>query len=369
MRMSFRWIVIGFLAIIVISAGFLVKTSIDLGAWNEVEPSGEEFCRPVPGLESSEDIVIDTETGTAYISSLQRRFPPGDQTNGAIYRYRIGRDEYPVKATPDLPFPFQPLGMGLTDTAEGLFLFSVNRVEENGCVEKFRIEDLDLVHEDSICNAAFHSANDVAPLDGNTFYLTNDHGSRSGVGRWWEDLAGIGRGEVLYWDGSSPLRVAGRISYANGIAHSPDKTRVYVAATRSGRVHIYTKQPGYPELELLETLETGTGVDNINVDPGGNLWIGAHPNLIAFLDYSRDPDHLSPSEVLMIRPVGEYWDVYTIKSIYRSKGEYLSGSSTAAVWEDTLLIGSVFDRRMLECSVPELLNSLPSTENAAPYSP
>jgi hypothetical protein len=42
---------------------------------------------------------------------------------------------------------------------------------------------------------------------------------------------------------------------------------------------------------------------------------------------------------------------YDVKEIYLSHGKPLSGSSVAAVFENTLLIGSVFDEHFLLCNL------------------
>ncbi|MBL7226194.1 MAG: hypothetical protein ISS59_08660 [Desulfobacteraceae bacterium] len=69
------------------------------------------------------------------------------------------------------------------------------------------------------------------------------------------------------------------------------------------------------------------------------------------LRYSKDPQELSPSQVLKvtIQEPGSY----TVDEIYLNKGEPLSGSSVAAVFGDTMLIGSVFDTRVLLCKLQQ----------------
>ena len=38
-------------------------------------------------------------------------------------------------------------------------------------------------------------------------------------------------------------------------------------------------------LEFIEDIPCGTGVDNIEFDEEGNLWIGSHPSLLTFSAY------------------------------------------------------------------------------------
>ena len=44
-------------------------------------------------------------------------------------------------------------------------------------------------------------------------------------------------------------------------------------------------------------------------------------------------------------------DSYEVKEIYLNNGQLMSGSSVAAVFKDTLLIGSVFDEHFLLCNL------------------
>jgi arylesterase/paraoxonase len=103
------------------------------------------------------------------------------------------------------------------------------------------------------------------------------------------------------------------------------------------------------DLSMRSTIEAGTGVDNIEVDQSGALWIGCHPKLLTFVKYSKNPSMLSPSQVIKVtkRPSGQF----DVEDIYLSHGHPLSGSSVAAVFENMLLIGSVFDERFLLCDL------------------
>jgi len=100
---------------------------------------------------------------------------------------------------------------------------------------------------------------------------------------------------------------------------------------------------------LRSTIEAGTGVDNIEIDQKGDLWVGPHPKLLTFVKYSKDPGALSPSQVIKVEKRAS--GPYEIKEIYLNNGQLMSGSSVAAVFEDTLLIGSVFDERFLLCDL------------------
>ncbi len=91
----------------------------------------------------------------------------------------------------------------------------------------------------------------------------------------------------------------------------------------------------------------GTGVDNIEMDSDGGLWIGAHPQLLKFMQHAKDPAKLSPSQVLHLSPraVGEY----DIREVYLNMGEEISAASVAAVYKNCMLVRAVFDPKFLDC--------------------
>jgi arylesterase/paraoxonase len=91
-----------------------------------------------------------------------------------------------------------------------------------------------------------------------------------------------------------------------------------------------------------------SGADNLEWDQQGNLWIGAHPRMFDFLAHAADEHENSPSQALKI---SLDTDSPVITEVYLDDGSAISGSSVAAVYEDTLLIGSVFEPRLLVCSL------------------
>ncbi len=84
-------------------------------------------------------------------------------------------------------------------------------------------------------------------------------------------------------------------------------------------------------------------------DGTSSLFVVNHRRDGHFVEYSKDPGVLSPSQVIKvtIKESGQH----TVKEIYLSHGQPLSGSSVAAVFENTLLIGSVFDEHFLLCNL------------------
>jgi arylesterase / paraoxonase len=349
----FKVAIITVIVLALVVGGLVVKTYYDAGEFKEIDPHLNAECKAISGVLSSEDITIDPKTGLAFISSADRRTQwssSSDVQKGAIYGLDLkARDPELVNLTAGFTEEFNPHGIGLWIGKNGMSLFVVNHRQDGHFVEIFDFKDNKLIHRESIEGALMHSPNDVIPVGPRTFYVTNDHGNSSELGRVVEEYLQLARSFVLFYDGNDFRIVAEGLAYANGINLSPDAKTVYVAATVGQAVCVYDRDKGTGDLKRRHTFELGTGPDNIEVDERGNLWIGCHPKLLTFVKYSKDPEELSPSQVLKVTVQNP--GPYTVDEIYLNSGEPLSGSSVAAVFKDTMLIGSVFDAHLLLCKL------------------
>ncbi|MDY6854786.1 MAG: SMP-30/gluconolactonase/LRE family protein [Thermodesulfobacteriota bacterium] len=337
---------------VLIVGGLILKSFHDTGVFRRIEPHFGGQCKAISGVLSSEDITIHPRTGMAFISSDDRRprFRGKQGRQGAIYAFDLTAEHLQlIDLTADFEQEFHPHGIGLFVGQDGnSSLFVVNHRKDDHSVEIFAYKDKKLTHRMSICGQLMHSPNDIIPIGPRAFYVTNDHGNVSKLGRTLEEYLRLKRSYVLYYDGRGFRTVAKGLVYANGINISHDGKTIYVASTGDGKIYVYNRETETGVLEFRHTIDIGTGVDNVELDETGNLWIGAHPKLLDFVKYAKDPQKLAPSQVLKV--VIEYPYRYKVEEIYLSKGDILSGSSVAAVFEDKLLIGSVFDERFLVCS-------------------
>jgi arylesterase/paraoxonase len=334
--------------------GLGLKTFYDAGEFKKIEPHFNGQVKAIAGVLSSEDITIHHPTAMAFISSDDRRaHQPGisQARRGAIYGFDLNsiKPEL-VNLTVDFRQEFNPHGIGWWMAQNGnLSIFVVNHRRDGHFVEIFDYIDGKLLHRQSVSGDLMHSPNDVLPVGPNSFYVSNDHGNSTALGRLAEEYLQLARSYVLYYDGKNFRKVAEALAYANGINMGSDGRTVYVAATVGQKIYIYNRDRNSGDLSLRDTIETGTGVDNIEIDPKGNLWVGCHPKLLTFVKYSKDPEVLSPSQVIKVERKSP--DQYNVIEIYLNNGQPMSGSSVAAVFKDALLIGSVFDERFLLCKL------------------
>lgn len=331
--------------IIVLAAGvFLLDLYRVAGEFKNIEPHFHGQIHRIPGVVGAEDITIHPQTGVALISCDDRRATfRGEPTKGGIYAYDL-RSPNPqlVNLTSEFEPQFHPHGMSLFFGENGQErLFVVNHRSDGDFVEIFDYIEGGLQYVESINGELMHSPNDLVAVGPRSFYVTNDHGSASEFGRTLEDYLRLPKANVLYYDGDRFRVVANGIKYANGININRDGTKVYVAATTGGKIHLYNRDKNSGDLDPFAEVEVGTGVDNIEIDSTGNLWIGAHPKLLTFVKHSKDKNKLSPSQVLKITLLEN--NQYQIAEIFLSNGEDMSGSTVGAVFENRLLIGSVFD--------------------------
>ena len=350
---SLKVVLIAGAVLVIAVGGIVLKTLRDAGEFKEIAPHFSGECKVMPGVLSSEDITIHYKTGVAFISSDDRRplFQGKKAQAGAIHALDLtAADPRLVNLTKDFPQEFHPHGIGLFIGQDGSSsLFVVNHRQDAHFIEIFDYRNKKLIHRDSIQGALMHSPNDVVPVGLKSFYVTNDHGNSSELGRTLEEYLQLARSYVLYYDGRDFGVKAEGLAYANGINISRDGRIIYVAATVGGKIYVYDRDPESGGLKLRHAIDLDTGVDNIEVDAMGNLWVGAHPKLLTYVAYAKDPQKLSPSQVLKVGIQGN--GSHVTDEIYLDRGEALSGSSVAAVFKDRLLIGSVLDDRFLLCNL------------------
>lgn len=314
----------------------------------------EKMEVPVAG---PEDITIDPQTGLAFISADDRRANlknPGSR-KGALFLMNLNDSVATLQdITPRALEDFHPHGISSWHEPDGrLLLFVINhrQIEVTHVVERFEWRNDTLVHLESIADSVLMtSPNDIVAVGERSFYVTNDHYyAKRGLSRMLEDYLQRSIAYVNYFDGSTFRVAAEGIAYPNGIAASPDGTEIYVASSTGRKLLIYHRDGTTGTLVLDQTLNVGTGPDNIEVDESGSLWIGCHPQLLRFAAHAKDPAAHSPSQVIRLVPDGQR--NYSIEEVFLNDGTSYSGSSVAAVYRHTMLIGSVFENSILFCSL------------------
>jgi arylesterase/paraoxonase len=343
--------------IFILAVGFILRTMYDAGEFKTLEPHYSGDCFSVDGVVGAEDITF-LKNGTALISSDNRRSRMnGSLAQGTIYQYRPkAKDQKLVNLRPKLDTGFHPHGISVYEHPDGkIFLAVVNHhsgglfnSSEGHSIELFRYEVDSLFHIRSVSGPLMISPNDIVLINKDQFYVTNDHGSSSGLMQTLEEYLQLRRCNALFYDGKKFSVAASGLGFANGININRDGSLLYVAETIGKQLSIFSRDKNTNDLELIESIDFNSGVDNIEIDSDGNLWIGSHPKMYTFSRHMNDSTVLSPSQVYKVSL--DQSNSYTIEEIYLNLGAELSGSTVAAFYDSTLLIGSVFESYFLDCN-------------------
>jgi arylesterase/paraoxonase len=157
----------------------------------------------------------------------------------------------------------------------------------------------------------------------------------------------LDRTTLVYFDGSRARIAAEGLTYANGVNVSPDGREVYVAETLDRVVRVYSREIESGVLELTDVVKLDTSPDNIDVLENGDLLVGAHPKILDFADHAKNPELLSPSQVVRVSR-NESGD-WSVRTLYLNSGDDISGVAVAAGYRDLMLLGPVFQPRVMVC--------------------
>jgi len=326
--------------------GLTLRTLWYAGSFKSLRPHSNGEMIIIPGMAGAEDITIDRSVGKALVSSYDRRKVfAGESVKGGIYLLDFqAQPPAFVELTADFDQPdFRPHGISLfVDAADRTkWVFAVNHRESGNFVEIFQFLDTALVHVESVASDLFVSPNDVAGVGKRQFYFTNDHDGKGGISHY-KDFLRIGTGQLGYYDGEKAGILDDGLRYANGVNTSADGKYLFVALTTDGSINVYEREP----FRKVNEIDCGTGVDNIELDESGNLWVGAHPKMLAFLSHAKDPAKRSPSQILKISFTDPAAPAQA-GEVYLSDGNPFSGSSVAAVFQNYILMGTVFEDGVL----------------------
>ena len=342
----------------------LILVIAGIMAWRFIQAAGlltplvevAADCRPLDAPAGSEDIAIDREAGFAFISATDRRRvrkggDAAERVRGGIYRIDLRKPVEswaPVRVSGSRPERFRPHGIGLfVDEKGARSLFVVNHPADGA--DEVVLFDVDgegrLTLRRVVSDPLFTDLNDVQPVGRDAFYATNDHGNRVSVSL--QDLLLLNQANLVYYDGTEARVVARGLTYANGVNMSPDGREIYVAETIDRALRIYRRDPSTGDLDLRKILPVETGVDNIDVQENGDLLIGAHPRLLEFAKHAGDPDVPSPTQVILVKEKPD--GTHPIRTLFLDRGEALSGGAVAAGYRDWMLLGPVFESRILVC--------------------
>ncbi len=339
------WLIL--LAIAMVLAGVAGLRLRAFNQFSDLKPVALASCAPVRGIAGPEDIEVDQAHGRAFISSLDRRtegargailvFDVTDPLSESGFRDRTG----------GVPEAFRPYGLNYYEDGEVRRLFVVN--EAGPSIEVYDVaENGDLTHLETFAERRLNSPNNIVAVGPRQFYVSNDvrPGRRSRIADL-HFLMQSDSGDIFYVDGAVWRHAAEGLRFANGLALSPDGSKLYAAETSGKALKIYDRDAASGTLSLNQTVRLKASPDNINVDAGGAVWIGALPKPLATPRLLRDATAIAPSEIIRLDPDG------SLTTVYRNDGEEQSAATVAAPVRNKLLIGALYAEQFLLCDLPK----------------
>ena len=335
-------------SLIFVLLAFVVYTLTSTGYFRTIEPNFAGQMVQEIDLMGAEDLTVSKDGTFVVISSDDRASTKkGNPQQGGIY-YLDLKQKIPFKVkliSGNFKQPFHPHGISLLQLDSANYkLWVINHVEGKHSIEVFHLQGDSLSHLETLKDEKMISPNDILAVGEDAFYFTNDHTYLSKIGGLAEGYLGLGGGNVMYFDGKNYSLAADGIAYANGINWDEKRRLLYVASARGFLVKVYERTAN-GALTFVENLDCLTGVDNIEVDSEGNLWVGCHPSLLAYTAYADFKEEKAPSEVLKIdyRSKG----TYAIDHVFVDDGSKISGTSVAATDGKHLFLGNVMDDHFL----------------------
>lgn len=295
---------------------------------------------PIPGVE---DITVDEDDDFAIFISYDRAAERnGQEVNGGIYFMDLADNLFtPKLISENFDLPILPHGISLIQLDSNRHRLLVINHATGESIEVFDLYHRDsLVHLQTLTSELIYAPNDVVAIDANRFYFTNDTYSGNQLGKLAENYLGLEWCETVYYDGQNYRVVHRGLSYANGINYDPVRELIYIAAVRQSTLNVF-KRAENGDLLFIEAIHCGTGVDNIELDSAGDIWIGCHPNAIYANEFIKGNRATAPSEIIRIsyRDKGDY----DIKTVYLNDGSAMSASTVSANYDDLMLLGNVCD--------------------------
>ncbi len=184
--------------------------------------------------------------------------------------------------------------------------------------------------------------------DVDQFFVTHDRRYTSPLAQCLENHLRLRTGSVLHCDSINHRTVAEGIQFANGVAYDAHRQLLYVASMLSQSVLVMRYDADRGVVQKEQEFAVATGIDNLNFGEGSYTLATGHPKPPPLARSNANPDVIAPSEAFQVL-LKEKGHIIDKRVFYRSEGDPLHSSSTAADLNGITLIGSLFDNRLAVC--------------------
>ncbi|KAJ2735797.1 hypothetical protein IW152_001269 [Coemansia sp. BCRC 34962] len=341
-------------------------------------------CRQIGHGELSgcEDIIVDSETGLAYLACgrlyARQRWAHPDDPYDPVHEEEADRvyvmdesDNYSeLKVLERLgdgtlqPFSqdFRVHGFDIYWSPgarqEMTFMFINHQLHRNAISIFSHKHGTDyLVHVETVASDLLNSPNNILALSKRAFYATNDMKYVHGIMREVSKYLRIPNTHVVYRSEQGEFAIAAKgIRYANGIAKHQDW--IYVVSSGDPGIHVYKALPDH-SLALNGRIGFKDSIpDNIFVDPlTGQLYCASFLKALEALRYFKHPSLnttvTAGTKILRITPRGDPRNGFDIEPILIDSGRLMPTATIAAVQRrgkvERLLVGGVMSDALVVC--------------------
>ncbi|KAJ3529550.1 hypothetical protein NMY22_g8948 [Coprinellus aureogranulatus] len=335
-----------------------------LGVGRVIDPVGNTDCTTVPELQACEKIVLHQPSGILYLAcstpeSRVHWLPHSLTFNETGTR----RDDYVATYDPKTHKVTKLKMNGFTserglsthgmdvvpsssDPAE-LYVYLINHraplsgldpneVGADSSVEIFRTalgsSSMDYIR--TVEDPLIATPNDVTgSADGKEFWVTNDHGAKTGLAREF-DVLGRAVTSVVYCHENDGCKYAiQHMRGNNGITQASNGT-FYVVNSPGGQLYVLDKQADNT-LIMTDVIEADRSMDNVMVDSEGHVWAAAFPKVLVLVhEHFKNPSIPSPSSALRFSintgPGMFYGEKFKVDRVFEDDGSIASGVTSAA---------------------------------------
>lgn len=332
------------------------------GQFEPLGPPTTQPCISVPLGVSAEDLQPDRTRRLVYLSALDRRgLVEGRDVQGDVLQLDLTVEPASIRsALATRPAYFRPHGMSLYRMGDGSArLFVINHLpdaEHEIVVFEQRTDGM-FVPIETLRDPLLVAPNAIVAFGPRSFYLANDKGAGSWLGRISELVLRRGRSTVVLHDETGMRVVADHLKSASGVALSPDGTRLYVAETVGKNIRVFGRDLLTNALNPLESIEVPGAPDNLATDPSGRVWIAVHAKTLDLVRHFGDASHPAPTRIMRLTLAADGRNELT--QVFLDEGDRISAGSGGTVIDDELLIGSITDRQVLRCRLSETSGDTP----------
>src|SRR5579871_5581416 len=194
----------------VLIAFFALRWVTAAGIFASVTQVSPGVCKAIAGLQGPEDFEADAAHDAIIVSSTNRRAPKNapDPRDG-LYVLKLSDPTAPPVKLDGVPKDFHPHGISLYRASNGdETLMAINhRSDGSQAVEIFGLSYDDgvarLVAHSSIGGGLLVSPNDLFAVGPDRFYVSNDHVTKTALGRFAEDYLVWPHADLLYFTGTN----------------------------------------------------------------------------------------------------------------------------------------------------------------------